>query len=222
MTEGVRQHEVGRAPTAHHFEDLEQQHEAGRLGMWAFLVTELLFFGGMFAAYAVYRALYPGAFDRASQELDVVLGTINTVVLIGSSLTVAMAVHAAQLGRARAISGWLWATLGLGLLFVGIKAAEYSHKIDEGLLPGPGFVFRGQVGGAEQLFFAMYFAMTGVHAFHMLIGFGLILWLLVLVRRGAFSAHHHPHVEIFGLYWHFVDIVWIFLFPMLYLLGRHG
>ena len=210
------------APTVHHFEDLDQQHDSVRLGMWAFLVTEILFFGGMFAAYATYRALYPAAFARASHELDVVLGSINTVILIGSSLTVALSVHAAALGRIRAVGLWLVATLGLGIVFVCIKGVEYAHKIEEGLLPGPNFALNGQQGGAEQLFFALYFAMTGVHAFHMLVGFGLIAWMLVLLRRGKVSSRHHPHIENFGLYWHFVDIVWIFLFPMLYLLGRHA
>ncbi len=208
-------------PRAHHFEDLEQQHESGRLGMWAFLVTEILFFGGLFATYAVYRGLYPTAFGRASLELDVRLGLINTFVLIGSSLTVALSVRAAQLGRLRAVGAWLWATLGLGGLFVGIKAFEYAHKVHAGLVPGAGFTFGGQSGGAEQIFFALYFGMTGVHAAHMLIGFGLILWLLLSLRQGKLDAQHHPQVELFGLYWHFVDIVWIFLFPMLYLLGRH-
>ena len=221
MPHTSREGAAHEAPTAHHFEELGQQHDAGRLGMWTFLVTEILFFGGMFAVYAAYRALYPGAFARASAELDVVLGGWNTVVLIGSSLTVAMAVHAAELGRNRSVGWWLFATLGLGGVFLGVKAYEYWHKAHEGLLPGPGFEFHGQSGGAEQLFFAMYFAMTGVHAFHMLIGFGLIVWILLKLRAGAFSARHHPHVENFGLYWHFVDIVWIFLFPLLYLLGRH-
>jgi len=202
--------------------DLEQQQEAGRLGMWAFLITEILFFGGLFAAYAVYRASYPQAFARASRSLDVALGGLNTAILIGSSLTMALAVRAAQLDRVRAVSRWLLATLVLGGVFVGIKGVEYAHKAHEHLIPGPDFVFQGVPGGPEQLFFALYFCMTGLHAFHMLIGFGLILWLLRVVRSGRVSGDHHPHIELFGLYWHFVDIVWIFLFPLLYLIGRHS
>ena len=206
---------------AHHFEDLEQQHEASTLGMWAFLITEVLFFGGLFAAYAVYRFSYPEAFVHGSSHLDIRLGAINTVILIGSSLTMVMAVHAAQHGRNGAIAAWILATMLLGTAFLGIKAVEYSHKYHESLIPGPNFAFEGVPGGHEQLFFACYFAMTGMHAFHMIIGMGLMVWLLALCAKRRFTAEHHPAVEIFGLYWHFVDIVWIFLFPLLYLLGRH-
>ncbi len=205
----------------HHFEDLGQQHETASFGMWVFLVTEILFFGGLFAAYAVYRSSYPDAFERASATLDVALGGINTAVLIGSSLTVALSVHAAQLGRLRAVGGWLVATLALGAVFLAIKGVEYAHKVHEGHVPGPDFRFDGAPGGPEQLFFALYFAMTGLHAFHMIIGIGLIAWVLVKLRRREIAAEHHPHVELFGLYWHFVDVVWIFLFPLLYLVGRH-
>jgi cytochrome c oxidase subunit 3 len=213
---------VTTAAVAHHFEDLEQQHEAATLGMWAFLVTEVLFFGGLFGAYAVYRFQYPQAFAHASAHLDIGLGAANTAVLIGSSLTMALAVRAAQLGRRAGITGWILATMLLGSVFLGVKAVEYSHKFHEHLVPGPGFVFEGVPGGHEQLFFACYFAMTGMHAFHMLIGLALMVWLLALNARGRFTAEHHPAVELFGLYWHFVDIVWIFLFPLLYLLGRHA
>jgi len=215
-------HPEGQGALAHHFDDLEQQHEAGRLGMWAFLVTEVLFFGGLFACYAVYRHAYPEAFARASKELDIQLGAINTAILIGSSLSMALAVHAASLGKNLRIAAWLAVTLVLGGVFIGIKGVEYAHKFHDHLVPGPGFLFDGQPGGHEQLFYALYFTMTGVHAFHMLIGFGLIAWLIALCLRGRFTAKHHPQIELFGLYWHFVDIVWIFLFPLLYLIGRHA
>ena len=205
-------------PLAHHFDDLEQQHEAAQLGMWAFLVTEVLFFGGLFGAYAVYRYQFHEAFVRASDALDVQLGAINTGVLIGSSLTMVLAVHAGQQGRGRAIAFWLWATILLGVAFLGIKGVEYSHKIHEHLVPGPHFAFEGVPGGHEQLFFALYFSMTGLHAFHMLIGIALLAWLSVQALRGRFTRQNSNWVEMTGLYWHFVDLVWIFLFPVFYLL----
>ncbi len=210
-----------RAALAHHFDDLEQQHEAAALGTWAFLVTEILLFGGLFGAYAVYRHQYPQAFARGSDALDVTLGAINTAVLIGSSLTMVLAVEAGRRGAARGIVGWLAATMLLGGAFLAIKAVEYSHKWHEHLVPGPDFVFQGAPHGHEQLFFALYFAMTGLHASHMLVGIGLLAWVARAARRGKFSAGNSNWVEMSGLYWHFVDLVWIFLFPLLYLVGRH-
>jgi cytochrome c oxidase subunit 3 len=212
-------------PLAHHFEDLEQQHEAASLGMWAFLVTEVMFFGGLFGGYAVYRHMFPEAFAAGSRELDVVLGGWNTAILIGSSLTMALAVHAAGKGARRATAGWLWATILLGSAFLGIKALEYAGKWEHHLVPGPHFLFEGPHatgGGHEQIFFAFYFAMTGLHAFHMVIGIALLAWLSTRALRGHFTAEHHTWVELLGLYWHFVDLVWIFLFPLLYLIGRHA
>jgi len=215
-------HAQGPGPLAHHFEDLEQQHESATLGMWAFLATEVMFFGGLFGGYAVYRHLFPGAFAAASQALDHVLGAWNTVILIGSSFTMVLAVRAAERGRSRAIAGWLGATLLLGGAFLAIKAFEYTDKWEHHLVPGPHFEFHGQAGGPEQLFFACYFAMTGLHAFHMVIGIALLAWLSLRALRGHFTAEHHPWIEMIGLYWHFVDLVWIFLFPLLYLIGRHA
>jgi cytochrome c oxidase subunit 3 len=207
---------------AHHFDDAEQQHTAAALGMWVFLVTEVMLFGGMFTAYVVYRSLFPAAFGHASSHLDVRLGTANTAILICSSLTMALAVHAAQLGAGRRrIVGWLVATLVLGTGFLGIKAYEYAHKIHEGLAPGPAFTYTGADARQAELFFSVYFAMTGTHAFHMVIGAGLLTCLIVQARRGRFGAAYHTPLELGGLYWHFVDIAWIFLFPLLYLIGRH-
>jgi len=212
----------GSGALAHHFEDLEQQHEAHTLGMWAFLVTEIMFFGGLFAGYAVYRTAYPEAFARASHHLDSHLGGFNTAVLIGSSLTMVLAVHAASRRKRTQIFGWLWATIALGLVFLGVKYVEYGDKWAHHLVPGPHFQFEGVAGGREQLFFAFYFAMTGLHAFHMLIGVVVLAWLSVLALRGRFDEPGRDGIEMAGLYWHFVDLVWIFLFPLLYLIGRHA
>jgi cytochrome c oxidase subunit 3 len=189
--------------------------------MWVFLVTEIMFFGGLFTGYAVYRAVYPEAFMAGSQHLDVWLGGINTAVLIGSSLTMALAVHSAQRGERRALVCFLLLTILLGLVFLGIKALEYSHKFEEHLVPGPGFVFEGAHARHVQLFFSCYFSMTGMHALHMVIGIGLLAVLTWQAWRGRFSPAYVTPVDLSGLYWHFVDLVWIFLFPLLYLMGRH-
>ena len=206
----------------HHFESMAQQKEAASLGMWIFLVTEILFFGGLFLAYTIYRWQYARAFAHASQHMDVALGTVNTAVLIISSLTMAMAVHSAATGRRRLLIGFLVATMALGAAFLGIKAVEYTDHIHHHLFPGPGFHYPvpGDARAAE-LFFSLYFAMTGLHALHMIVGLGILTTLLVMARRGTFTPEYHTPVEVSGLYWHFVDIVWIFLFPLLYLIGRH-
>jgi cytochrome c oxidase subunit III len=207
----------------HHFDNLEQQFEASALGMWLFLVTEILFFGGLFAAYTIYRLMYPRAFAEASHELDVVLGGVNTAVLIGSSLTMAMAVWAAQLGKRGKQLLFLALTIVLGVTFLGIKAVEYSHKFEHGLVPGPNFRFESAHDpGHSQLFFSLYFVMTGLHAVHMIVGIGVMAVLFVMAFKGRFTRAYHTPVEVSGLYWHFVDIVWIFLFPLLYLIDRHG
>ncbi len=204
----------------HHFDSYEQQQEASYVGMWAFLVTEILFFGGVFLAYIVYRTASPEAFAAASSALDLKWGTINTVVLIGSSLTMALSVWAAQTGRRMATVGFLLTTLVLGSVFLGIKAVEYSHKFHEHLVPGPNFHWDGPLADGAHMFFNLYFVMTGLHALHMVIGAGLIIATAILAWKGRFSPQNHNFVEGVGLYWHFVDIVWIFLFPLLYLLGR--
>ena len=209
------------ATLAHQFDDAEQQYEASTLGMWVFLVTEIMFFAGMFTVYVVYRSLYPEAFGHASLHLDVLLGTINTAVLITSSLTMAMGVHAAQTGHRRALVLFLLATMALGAVFLLIKIFEYAHKFHQGLVPGPYFSYTGADAGQQQLFFSIYFAMTGMHALHMIVGEGLLTWLLLASMLGRFSRRYHTPVEVVGLYWHFVDIVWIFLFPLLYLFSRH-
>jgi len=210
-----------RGVLAHHFDDLEQQKDAATLGMWVFLVTEILFFGGLFTAYLVYRSSYPLAWMAASHELDVVLGGVNTAVLIASSLTMVLAVHAAQTGRRRALVLFLLLTVLLGSAFLGVKVVEYHHKFVEHHVPGPSFAFPGPHGREAQLFFSLYFAMTGMHALHMVIGIVLLLNLVRQARAGRFTADYYTPVDMTGLYWHFVDIVWVFLFPLLYLVGRH-
>lgn len=195
---------------------------ASSLGMWVFLVTEILFFGGVFLAYIVYRLAYPQAFAGASHHLDITLGAINTAVLIFSSLTMALAVRAAQTGRRRGTVGFLLATMFLGSVFLAIKVVEYGQKFEDRLFPGPDFFYPGGAARQAELFFSIYFAMTGLHALHMIVGIGLLAVLAWMAQRRRFSPEYYSPVENIGLYWHFVDIVWIFLFPLLYLIGRHG
>lgn len=207
----------------HYFRSLREQTEAVTLGMWFFLATEIMFFGGLFTAYVVYRSSFPAAFAAASHELDVFMGTINTAVLIGSSLTMVLAVWAAQAnkgGRLQAL--FLTLTLALGATFLVIKGFEYAHKWHENLVPGPNFAFDGPDPDRARMFFHVYFAMTGLHALHMIIGLGVVGALIPRALKGQFTSTWHDPVEVVGLYWHFVDLVWIFLFPLLYLVGRHG
>ncbi len=206
---------------AHHFDDAEQQSEAVTLGMWAFLITEIMFFGGLFLGYYIYRSAYPEAFHNGSFELDITLGGFNTVVLIFSSLTMALAVRSAQIDRRKALVGFLLATLVLGTVFLGVKVVEYSHKWDHHLVPGKYFQLPPGQQPQMQIFFAFYFVMTGMHAFHMIIGAGIMLALIPMSWKGMFHSRNYRAIEMFGLYWHFVDIVWIFLFPLLYLIGRN-
>jgi cytochrome c oxidase subunit III len=251
-----------------HFETLEQQKETATLGMWVFLVTEVLFFGGMFLTYTINRSTFSAAFGAGGNTLDITLGTVNTVVLILSSFTMAMSVWSAQVGKKQLISFFLILTLALGTVFLGIKAVEYKQKFEHHLIPGRGFdityctnnpsacglegadlakekkeiadALEFEAGGKEQaelpgakesaaislnshaqLYFSLYFAMTGLHALHMIVGAGLLIWLIKVSFTGRFTPQYNTPVEIVGLYWHFVDIVWIFLFPLLYLIDRH-
>jgi len=212
----------------HHFESYEQQRETASLGMWLFIAQEMLFFGGLFTAYIVFRHQFPDAFAAASHHLDITLGCFNTVVLIASSLTMALAVRAAQLGASKVCSWFLIATMVLGGVFLGVKAIEYHEKYVEHHIPGVtefhwDEAFHGKQIPSNQarMFYGLYFAMTGLHALHMIIGIGILLWLLYWVRKGRFTADNYNYIEGVGLYWHFVDIIWIFLFPLLYLIGRH-
>jgi len=215
----------------HHFATAEQQKDAASFGMWLFLVTEVMFFGGMFCAYLVYRYWYFGDFGAASQSLDIRLGALNTVVLICSSLTVALAVRCAQIGKQKSIVIYLLLTIVLGLAFLGVKAVEYKSKFDENHIPGQaGFHLAGHIPSHPdipvnqahaQVYFSLYFAMTGMHALHMIIGVGLFAFLTYKAWQGHYTSDYYTPVENAGLYWHFVDIVWIYLFPLLYLIDRH-
>jgi cytochrome c oxidase subunit 3 len=233
-----------------HFETLEQQKESAALGMWIFLVTEVLFFGGLFLTYTINRHAYPAAFGAGSNTLDLTLGGFNTVVLIMSSLTMAMSVWSAQVGKKQLVSIFLIATLVLGTIFLGVKVIEYKQKFDHHLIPGSGFDIRyhaehptaadssgkmaeekeelerafakdPDLNAHAQLYFSLYFGMTGLHALHMIVGAGLLVWLIKGSFAGRFTPQYNTPVEIVGLYWHFVDIVWIYLFPLLYLIDRH-
>lgn len=233
---------------AHHFENMEQQKDANLLGMWMFLSTEIMFFGGIFGAYAVYRQRCADGFVMGSELLWVWLGALNTAILIGSSLTMALAVRAAHLGKPAGLGvfGWLVATIIMGFAFLGVKGIEWTEDYREGLIPIPGLwhpeeavahkvhekheadvaAGRKDVHHAPvnlnhmKIFFSLYFAMTGLHALHMLIGFGILGTLTYYAWYGAYNPKYYTPVEIAGLYWHFVDIIWVFLFPLLYLI-RH-
>jgi cytochrome c oxidase subunit 3 len=186
-----------------------------------------MFFGGLFTAYLVYRTMYPAAFAAASSTLNVPLGALNTAVLICSSLTMALSIYAAQINRRKLIVVFLLATIVLGAVFLGVKTVEYMDKFEHHLVPGPHYAptdphLQGMAGQQSQLFFSLYFIMTGLHALHMIIGIGVLSVLAVQSWKGRYDSSYYNPLECTGLYWHFVDIVWIFLFPLLYLLGAHA
>lgn len=203
----------------HHFSDAIQQRDSSKLGMWIFLVTEVLFFGGLFTAYAIYRAWNPEIFHNAHQALNWKLGALNTLVLITSSLTIALAIRSLQLNKSKPAVRLLWATFLLAATFMVVKYFEYAHKFHVGQLPGKYYTYTGIEGTNPHLFFSIYFVMTGLHGLHVLIGMGVILWMIARVRRGHFGSAYYTPVEVTGLYWHLVDLVWIYLFPLLYLVG---
>jgi len=223
-------HEAHVPGLAHHFVSMEQQKEAGTIGMWLFLLTEIMFFGGLFLAYTVYRATYPEGFLYGSHLLNVPLGGTNTVVLILSSLTMAMGVYYSQFGDKKKVMFFLTVTLLLGLTFLVIKYFEYMAKINDHLFPAMGLYHPSTTGPhgvplelqqSVRVFLWIYFLMTGLHAVHMIVGAGILITLILMAQRGKFTRAYNAPVEISGLYWHFVDIVWIFLFPLLYLTGFH-
>lgn len=239
------------APVAHHFNNLRQQQSTVRFGMWMFLVTEVLFFGGAFCAYTAYRIWYPREFEAGSAVLNVGIASVNTFLLLTSSLTITLGIRAAYLADARALKRWLLATIVLGVAFLGLKAREYHLDYEEGLIPSAHTVSKPDSGGLfvnepafvdkirpalqhvgydysavnlarVQLFFVFYYTMTGLHVVHMIVGLGLLVWQYVLASRGFFAAgERYVYVEVMSLYWHFVDMVWMFLLPLLYLAGPH-
>ena len=220
----------------HHFETVEQQKEASAFGMWLFLLTEIMFFGGLFAAYLIYRNWYYPAFVAGSNTLKISLGTVNTGVLIGSSFTMAMGVWCAEMRKKSGLVLCLLLTMVLGLVFLGVKYFEYSEKFELHHVPGADFSIekfvhpddpaktpplKPDMAAKTQVYFSLYFAMTGMHALHMIIGISVLAFLILRARQGAYTNGYVQPIEYFGLYWHFVDIVWIFLFPLLYLINRH-
>ena len=207
-------------PVEHQFDDADQQHEAAYQGMWIFLATEVLFFGAAIFAYTVYRGLYYRPFLEGSHHLSVLWGGINTAVLLCSSLCMALGVHAAQSGNSKRLIVFLILTAIIGAAFLGIKGIEYYDHYKEHLFPGLDFRYSGDQANHVELFMIFYFVLTGMHAVHMLIGLGMLLVLVFLATRGKFSAEYYGPVDIGGLYWHFVDIVWVFLFPLLYLVDK--
>jgi cytochrome c oxidase subunit 3 len=241
-------HHAHHPALQHHFDTMAQQKEAAVIGMWVFLLTEILFFGGLFVAYMIYRIWYFDAFALASKSLDLFWGGLNTAVLIGSSLTMALAVRAAQTNQRKWTVNWLILTMVLGCVFLGVKVIEYADKFEHHHVPGANYIWDEhaapaaggehapaaateatprataltpqQLQNTTQIYFSLYFTMTGLHALHMIIGVGLMLVITWMAWKGKFDAEYYTPVEMSGLYWHFVDIVWIFLFPLLYLVER--
>ena len=218
---------MSQSTLKHYFVSHDQQFDAAKMGMWLFLVTEILLFSGMFVAYAVYRSWHPEVFAHAGELLDWRLGGLNTLVLLASSFTVALSIHFVQKGQNKKVVVLLLLTLLCAAVFMVIKYFEYTGKWSHGVFPGAGYAPYGEVGGHDYAeydipfapqFFSIYFIMTGIHGVHVLVGMGVFVWLVTRVIRGHFSPEWYTPVELTGLYWHLVDIIWIFLFPMLYLI----
>ncbi len=203
----------------HHYSEMSQQSEAARLGMWLFLVTEVLLFGGLFVGYGLMAARHAAAFRAAHEHLDRVLGTLNTVVLLVSSFTMAMAVASSRHNRRKAAAVFLVLTLLLAGVFLVIKYFEYSHKVHDGLLPGKFYTHKGDSVPGQSMFFSFYFMMTGLHGLHIVGGIAVMAWVLRRSWRGDFSSAYYTPLDLAGLYWHLVDMIWIYLFPLLYLIG---
>lgn len=215
MSHGLEHHH------AHHFRDNDHQFFTAKQGMWLFLIQEVLFFSPLFVGYFVFRTLYYHDFHHAAKELDWVLGAVNTVILITSSFTMARAVSAAQRGEHEKCAEGLLFTIICAFGFIIVKYLEYSHKIHVGTLPGKFFSNAEMLTEAPHapLFFTFYFCMTGLHALHVAIGIGILIWIYLRAKKREFSGKYFTPVEMTGLYWHFVDLVWIYLFPLLYLVG---
>jgi len=215
---GVAVEELHDATLQHHFATKEQQFETSKIGMWLFLATEILMFGGLFAGFTLMQNRFPEAFLLGHEHLDKRLGALNTVVLLISSYTMVMAVHKARTNKKKALITYLSLTITCALIFLGVKYVEYSQKIEHGLLPGHFFTFKGDPTGHQFIFFSFYFLMTGVHGFHILVGVLVLFWILARASKGQFSSSYYTPVDLVGLYWHLVDLIWIYLFPLLYLI----
>ncbi len=203
---------------AHHFDTPEQQFDSAKLGMWVFLVTEILMFGGLFAAFILFKSFDTKVFIEAHEHLNKIQGGTNTIVLLTSSFTMALAVRSAQQGKKGLTSAYLVATIACAFIFLIIKYFEYSAKFHHGLLPGPYFT-NTELPHSAHVFFSLYFMMTGLHGIHVTIGIGLITWILIRNMKGQFSSEFFTPIDVVGLYWHLVDLIWIYLFPLLYLIG---
>jgi cytochrome c oxidase subunit III len=203
----------------HHFREMGQQFEASKIGMWLFLVTEVLLFGGLFVGYGIMHARHPEAFMAAHHHLDKVMGALNTIVLLISSFTMVMAVWAAQTSRRKLCILFLVITLLCAGVFLVVKYFEYSHKFHDGLLPGKYYTHQGDTVPGQFMFFSFYFMMTGLHGIHVVLGMVAIAWILFRAIRGDFSAQYYSPVDITGLYWHLVDLIWIYVFPLMYLIS---
>ncbi|HNY42390.1 MAG TPA: cytochrome c oxidase subunit 3 family protein [Bryobacteraceae bacterium] len=212
-------HEEHAPGLQHHFTTMKQQFEAAKIGMWLFLVTEVLLFGGLFVGYGIMHAKHPEAFVAAHHHLDWRLGAVNTIVLLMSSFTMVMGVWSAQTGQKKKLIAFLLLTVVLAMVFMGIKYVEYSHKFHEGLLPGKYYSHQGDTVPGQFMFFSFYFMMTGLHGIHVLLGVAAILWVMFRAMRNEFSAQYYGPVDIVGLYWHLVDLIWIYLFPLMYLIS---
>jgi cytochrome c oxidase subunit 3 len=202
----------------HHFAEPEQQFDASKLGMWLFLATEILLFGGLFVGFGISQGKYPEAFVAAHHHLDRNLGFLNTVVLLISSFTMVMGVQSAKLNQRSKTVMYLVITILCACAFLVVKYFEYSHKFHEGLLPGKFYSHEGDLVASQFVFFSFYFMMTGLHGIHILGGIGALTWIAVRASKGEFSSNYYTPVDLVGLYWHLVDLIWIYLFPLLYLI----
>lgn len=210
--------QASSSPLAHHFESLEKQSHAHRLGMWLFLASEILLFTALFAAYAVYRFLYPEAFALSSRAIETSFGLVNTIVLVTSSYTVALGLDASARGNGRRTALLYGASVAMGLLFLALKYVEYHHHFTEGQLPGRHYAYEAIAAPGVTIFWSLYFLITGLHGIHVVVGMTILSVVAVKAARGAYSPEYHVGVELAGLYWHLVDLIWIFVFPLIYLI----
>ncbi len=210
---------TGKVYHLHHYESPEHQYSTAKFGIWLFMATEILMFGGLFVAYAIYKHKYPGIFIDGSKFLDWRLGALNTVVLIGSSLTMALGIYFLQKNQIKQAVTSLFVTVGCGAIFMIIKYFEWTHKFHHKIYPGKFFAYEGAEYSNQGLYFSLYYMMTGLHGTHVLVGMGLITWVAIKASRGEFGPHYYTPVEGVGIFWHLVDLIWIYLFPLLYLVG---